>query len=298
MKLSTREYRQLGKHGLGSSDAAAIMGLTERPSAADVYLRFINGRSHEDNVYTRAGRAMEPVILQEYAEQTKKILTIEDVIYIHPKLDFLVTKPDAMTDDTYVEAKLTTHGENYGTAGTDAIPDYVFCQVQHGMEVTGRDYAEIPVIIMTRWAMEFRVYIAARSNIIIPQMLDIEEKFWNHNILGRVPPEPRTLDDAKKLWPISQMKSIEADTEAMDAITELKELKKEIKEAEQRKDILELQVKTKMKDAEALKFSEILLATWRSNTVKRIDVTRLKDERPEIAEEFMKESPERRFLLK
>ncbi|HQT90953.1 MAG TPA: YqaJ viral recombinase family protein [Candidatus Kryptobacter bacterium] len=298
MKLSTREYRMLEKHGLGSSDAAAIMGLTERPSAADVYLRFINGRTNEDNIYMRAGRAMEPVILQEYAEQSKKILTLEDVIYIHPKYDFLVTKPDALTDDSYVEAKLTTHEDNYGAEGTDAVPDYVFCQVQHGMEVTGKDYAEIPVIIWTRWLMEFRLYAVARSNIIIPQMLELEKKFWEHNILGKIPPEPKTLDDARKLWPSSQMKSIEADSETVDAITELKELKQEIKEAERRKDFLELQVKTKMKDAEALRFSEMLLATWKSNAVKRIDVKRLKDEKPEIAEEFTKETEERRFLVK
>ncbi len=298
MKLSYSEYQRIGRHGLGSSDAAAIVGLTERPTAADVWLRFINGRIHEDNIYTRAGRAMEPVILQEYAERSKKILTIEDVIFIHPQYDFLVARPDALAESAYVEAKLTTHGEDYGTEGTDAVPDYVFCQVQHGMEVTGKDYAEIPVIIWTRWAMEFRIYAVAKSNIIVPQMLELEKNFWTRNILGKVPPEPKTLTDAKKLWPSSQMKSIEADTVLMDAVTELKEMRAELKEAEQRKDILELQIKAKMRDAEALKFGERLLATWKSNTVKRIDVTRLKEENPDVAAEFTKETEERRFLIK
>lgn len=298
MKLTTREYRQLGKHGLGSSDAAAIMGLTERPSIADIYLRFINGRSNEDNLYMKAGRAMEPVILEQFQEATGEAITIEDVIYIHRSFDFIVTKPDALSNDTYVEAKLTTHGEAYGEPNSDAVPDYVFCQVQHGMEVTEKDYAAVPVIILDRWGMEFRVYCIAKSGIIVPQMVELERKFWNENVLPRVPPDPHTLEDAKKLWPNSSIVSVQATPEIQDAVTALKEIKVELKELSNRKEFCELQIKKFMKDAEAVRIGNELLATWKSNTVSRINVTRLKADAPDIAKEFTNESTERRFLIK
>lgn len=298
MKLSTTEYRQIGKHGLGSSDAAAIMGLTERPSIADVYLRFINGRSHEDNLYMKAGRAMEPVILEQFQEETGEALTIEDVIYIHRDFDYLVTKPDAMTANGYIEAKLTTHGDDWGEYGSDAVPDYVFCQVQHGMEVTEKDYSLIPVVIMGRWGMEFRLYHVAKSGIIVPQMVEMEKKFWNENVLQRVPPEPRSLEDAKKLWPNSSIATIEATPEISDALTALKEIKAELKELGQRKEFCELEVKKFMKDAEAVRIGNKILATWKSNSVSRIDVTRLRHDLPKIAEDFTNEGTERRFLVK
>lgn len=298
MKLSTREYRQLEKHGLGSSDAAAIMGLTERPSATDVYLRFINGRSHEDNLYMKAGRAMEPVILEQFQEETGEQLTIEDVIYIHRDFDYLVTKPDAMTVNGYIEAKLTTHGEDWGEYGSDAVPDYVFCQVQHGMEVTEKDYSLIPVVIMGRWGMEFRLYHVAKSGIIVPQMVEMEKRFWNTNVLQRIPPDPTTLEDAKKLWPESSAVSVEATVEIQDQLLALKEIKAELKELSTKKEFCEIEVKKFMKDAEALRIGNKIMATWKSNNVARVDVTRLKAELPDVAKDFTKEGTERRFLVK
>ena len=298
MKLTYQEYKKRGKHGIGSSDAAAILGLTEHPTAVDVYLRLLNGRTYEDNMFTRMGRAVEPVILQELMESTKTTLLIEDSIYLHDKYDYLVARPDALSADRYVEAKMTTHAEAWGDDGTDMVPDYVFAQVQHGMEVVGMDYAVIPVFIMTRWAMEFRVYNVAKSKIIVPQMIEAERDFYENHVLTFTPPEARNLKDIGKIFPHSEAKEIAASEEVFDAVKRLAEVKAEIKDLEKQKDLVELEVKTFMKDADTLRYLNKTIATWKSNTVNRIDVTRFRQEMPDIAKEFTKQSEERRFLVK
>lgn len=196
-----------------------------------------------------------------------------------------------------VEAKTTRWQKEWGEPETDQAPlPYVF-QVQHQLAVTGYNEADIAVLI---GGSDFRIYRVQRDEEIIKALIRVESEFWQC-VENRVPPPMRSLKDAATLYPKHTAGlPIEADEAMYKLWVALCNAKMDKKAAELEVARNELLLKDYMKQAEVLMFQGDVLATWRTQSPRRIvDTKKLQLKQPGIYLECLKETkPPRVFLTK
>lgn len=211
--MITTEQRQLRRKYIGSSDAAAVLGVDPYKSAADVWIEK-TGRANdfEGNEHTDRGTLLEPALLEWAGQQLGKHF-VRDVMQVHPS-QLLAANFDGIssTDKFIVEAKTSTNEEGWGVEGTDEIPDRVLVQVHHQFAVAGPEYrlAYVPVLIPTFKCFDFRMYRVDRNEQLAEMIeragVEFMEKYVNADaapsdyrpsleVLKRVRREPNKIID-------------------------------------------------------------------------------------------------------
>lgn len=202
------DYREGGgvsrKDFIGGSEAAAALGLSKRKSALQLYLEK-RGESPPmlDNAWLRWGRILEPVVRQEYAEQTGREVRLTGKALRHAKYPFIAGHPDGGTDDGRLyEGKTARTAEGFGEPGTDQVPQDYLVQVQHYLLITGLSVADLAVLIGN---CDFRIYEIPADKELQAMIMEGEAAFWQR-VEKEIPPEPQwesptALDTLKHLYP-------------------------------------------------------------------------------------------------
>lgn len=301
--MLTLEQLEFRRSGIGGSDAAKIALHSRYGNSVDVYLSKL-GLKKEEPLIDREliksdprywGDVLEPVIASQYEFFTGRKVIIEPRMLRHPKYTWMIANIDRLIvgQNAILECK-TCHEYKYkewGEEGTDYIPDEYLFQVMHYAIVCDATYVDIAVLI---GGNKFKIYTYERDKETEQLLIELEHDFWHNHILKKIPPEPRTYEDANKLWrrALPSSKTLPAELEdhwksylfAGDKIKELKEQ----------------QDYDKAKICGYLQDSEILLnplgmpiATWKAQTTERIDSNRLKKEQPEIYKRYTNSSTTR-----
>lgn len=188
--MNREEWLAERKTGIGSSDAAAILGLSPYKTALDVYLDKISlAPAQDESKRMRMGTLLEPVIAQMYMEATGRIaMKAAEQLSRHPSRPWQLASLDYETADRrIVECKDVEFArDGWGEPGTDEVPDHFLIQVQHQMEVTGRTVADVAALFGKH---DFRVYTVRYSESFARSLTAQEEVFWRR-VLERRPPEP------------------------------------------------------------------------------------------------------------
>ena len=155
----------------------------------------------------------------------------------------------------------------------------------------------IAVIIYGR---EFKYYKLERDEELISSLIQVEQNFWNENVLKRALPEP----DGSKIADcvineyfkdsVAESIPLTGFDEKLDRQQELKVL---IDRMETEKKQIEQELKIYLGEAEMAE-NEKYRVSWKSVSTKRVDEKRLKEEKPEIYEQYQKVIPSRRLLVK
>ena len=175
--------------GLGGSDAAPALGLSPYRSALELFLEKREQRapSSAQLAAFRWGHLLEPVIRQEYANVTGRVVRLPQGTLRHPKHSFLVAHLDGVTDDQRVfEAKTARSADGWGKPGTEEVPHHYLIQVQHYLAVTGFDVADIAVLI---GGSDFRIFEVPADPELQTMIIEGELDFWRMVQTGQ-PPEP------------------------------------------------------------------------------------------------------------
>ncbi len=195
----TIEQRTARKKFIGSSDAAAIMGVDPFRSASDVWIEK-TGRADgfEGNEATDRGNLLEPVIL-DWAQRrlpnfNRGVMRSEG--YLAANFDGITGGPDEIMagDALIVEAK-SSNGHNadeWGEPETDQVPDRVIVQTHHAMYVAGESYriAYVPVLMAVPFkGFEWRMYIVRRNDDLANAVARQGTEFWINHVLADVPPD-------------------------------------------------------------------------------------------------------------
>lgn len=156
------EQLEIRKRYIGSSDAAAVMGLDPYRSAADVWAE---KTGHADgfggNDATDAGTLLEPAILNwahgQLGNMHRDVLIVHDNGLTCANLDGILVGGKAI-----VEAKSTgivgPPDPAYGEPGTDEVPDRVLIQCLHQLaHVPTAQVVWVPVLIGGRGWQMYRV---------------------------------------------------------------------------------------------------------------------------------------------
>lgn len=284
---------------IGSSDAAAILGISPWRTPLDVFLDKIQPPAPVDpsrERYFTRGKRMEPYVLDLMAEETGLVIVRRNQRYKDPRLDFIAAEIDAETADANIEIKTVSpfKSREWGEEQTDAVPVHYVAQAMHGLMVTGRDLCIFGVLI---GGDDFRVYRVERDDETIAAMRAKEIEFWVR-VQRNEPPAPTNVADVLTLFAKDAGVSIEATADILEAYTRLRECKAIVKAHEQEIEVLEETIKLFMKNAATLTCGGKALATWKSQSTNRFNQKAFSEAHPDLFAQFKDASEHRVFRIK
>lgn len=192
--LPREDWLEVRKRGIGGSDAAAAVGLNPYKSQLELWLEK-TGRDAElpkpDPSNTREpvywGTLLEPIVAAAYTQQTGHRVRRVNAILQHAAHPFMLANLDreviGVPDVQILECK--TAGEFGARHWQDGVPEYVQLQVQHQLAVTGKQAADVAVLLCGQ-ALE--VHRIARDDVLIAQLIELEGQFWRYVETDTLPP--------------------------------------------------------------------------------------------------------------
>lgn len=191
---------EIRKHGIGSSEVAAVVGLNPWTSPYDVWLEKTEQMEpFRGNEATEWGKILEPEILKRYEARTGKLLNFPDRTFQHKDRDWQLATPDATipAESTVVEAKDVGFrmAGGWGDEGTDQVPPYYLTQVTWQLSTLDWDLAHVAALIDRKLGL----YVVPRDRELEAILLERVERFWTKHVLADIPPEI-TYTDRTQEW--------------------------------------------------------------------------------------------------
>ena len=189
---------------IGSSDAAAVMGMSPYMSEADLWERKRTSTitESEENDDMRRGHESEPLLLSLYSIETGHgVLWGDGIILRSKKHPFMSATLDGIGIDPsdaepyVIEVKsISRKGDDWTD---DTVPVHYYLQVLHQLSVTGWKKAVLLArFCRTEWGGDSayeRCYHFDRAELEkeISSLEKVEEKFWNECVVGGMRPAVR-----------------------------------------------------------------------------------------------------------
>ena len=178
------EWLAWRKGGIGASDVAALIGMSDFASPMSVWTDKLGlAGPDEDNEVMEYGRRAEPMLTGYFENRTGWTVTgqQERVEWPGNPVHRCTLDGRAMDDGTVlgvVEYKTT------GYEPWTEVPDAYACQVQWQMHCDERDRAWFGVLHGRR----FRTYEVARDDRAIAMLTEVADEFWERHVLAETPP--------------------------------------------------------------------------------------------------------------
>lgn len=233
--MLTEEQHEIRRKGIGSSEIAAVAGLNPWMGELDVWHRKMGVADDQDNINTRRGNHLEPAIRAWYQAETGR--QVEDVgTLVHPEYSIVRATPDGMVPSfpapLEIKAPHFRTADHWGEPGTDEIPEYYMPQVIWEMAVTDCKCAEIAALL----GGDLCIYHVQWDQEMFDLLLERAQAFWHDHIETETPPPPDGSESAKrwlqKRYPIATRDMLQADGEADEWVSRLKEAQHAKKAAE------------------------------------------------------------------
>lgn len=302
IEMSRQEWLQERTKGIGGSDASIILGLNKYKTPFELWLEK-TGQTHVEESQAEAayfGNLLEEVVAKEFEVRSGKKVRRNNFMLQHPEYDFITANIDrkVVGEEALLECK-TASAYLAKDWESEEVPAPYLVQVQHYLGVLGYEKAYIAVLI---GGQKFLWKEIERDEELIQMIFDAEVHFWNHHVLGNVPPALDGSSAAEQFLKERYEKSDPEKTvdlsfsykEKLDDYLELKQQEKQLKELIKQ---TENEIKNELKDAET-GFVKGYEVSWKPVVSNRLDTKRLKKEKPEIYEQFVKQSKSRRFNVK
>src|SRR5262245_11426366 len=193
--MLTPEQRAHRRRGIGSSDIAAIVGVSPHAASIDVYLDKLGLAKERETQETWCGDRAEAFIAELYEERAAMGLSFPNETRGHPQHPWALATPDRWRNDGdgIVEIKLV--GARMLHLWSDGLPAHVEVQVQWQREVCDVERADVAALL---GGTRFEMYHVERDRELGADLLDIGRAFWEEHVLVRVPP-PMSGEDARRL---------------------------------------------------------------------------------------------------
>src|SRR5579883_315487 len=235
LDMSREDWLALRNTGIGSSDAASVVGLNPYKTNFQLFEEKTGLREPEDLSDKEAvhwGTVLEEPIAQEFARRTGRRIRRINAVLRHPQYQFMIANLDReVTAENggkpeILECKTAgfwaAKSEAWGVGGTDQIEERYLIQVMHQLAVTGRDVAHLAVLFS---GQQFQMYRVERDDKLIAALIEKEREFWDQ-VEKRIAPTILDLADARRAFPISQQGEIEANASIFSAYLELRDAKR------------------------------------------------------------------------
>jgi putative phage-type endonuclease len=294
---------------IGGSDAASILGVSRWKSVFQLYQEKIGAFVEEsdpvrDKVLSR-GKRWEPVVVEMLMDELESRGHEVQIIgrnnrYQDPEFPFLACEIDLelCIDGEEVNGEIkTVHpfaAKDWGEEGTDEFPVYYVAQCMHGLMVKPRNRAIVAGLI---GADDLRIHELNRDNELITVIRQKELEFWER-VQTRNAPEAMEPEDVKWLYAKDAGTVAEADDQLALICQHLKDKRKQAKEIKEQMISLATAIQLRMGEAATLLYQNKPLATWKTQSERRLDIDAIEAAHPEIVEAFRKTSEHRVLRLK
>lgn len=309
--MGREEWLEIRKQGIGGSDAAAAIGLNPYKSQLELWMEK-TGRDKEipkpdpndDTTPVFWGTMLEPIVAMQYAKKTgHKVRRINAVLqHPDPELHWMLANLDReVTGNAEVQIlECKTAGINGARLWKDGVPEYVQVQVLHQLAVTGKQAADVAVLIGGQSLEIFRI---ERDEAMIAQLIELEKKFWHYVETDTAPPADGSASAElalRCLFPRDNDEVVDLtdNPELSQAYEELKQIRQEIAEQEQRESGLKQKLQQAMGEASKAVFASGFV-TWRkAKDSMTFNTAALLKDLPHLQQQYQQlRKGSRRFLI-
>ncbi len=178
-------------HVIGSTDAAAILGLSKRATPLSVWRRLTGAtKTDKPSLPGWLGQRIEGVVAELYIAATGNPVRADNLQHLHPIHPFIGCHLDRRVvgdPRTIVELKTRSRMTGWGEDGSSVIPPDIYAQVQQQMLVTAA--REVHVAVLFGLGHDFRVYRIPRDDEFLALLLPKLIQFWEMYVeTGIAPP--------------------------------------------------------------------------------------------------------------
>ena len=305
-RLDRKEWLDVRQGGIGSSDAAAAVGLCPYKSQLELWMEK-TGRTPPEEVRPGQddprywGTLLEPMVAAAYQERTGHKVRKLNAVLQHPTFPYMLANIDreivGVPDVQVLECK--TAGELGARLWKDGVPEYVQLQVQHQLAVTGKAAADVAVLLC---GQQLEIHRIERDDEIIARLVVLETRFWEYVEKDIQPPADGSDSAAKALRQLYRGNDTTADfTDDEDlgqTFDSLAELKEELDAMQDEAESLKQVIQQAMGDASKAVFAHGEVTFKRAKDGTTLDTRRLVAECPDIAAMYAVTRPgARRFVL-
>ena len=305
------DWLDVRKRGIGSSDAAAAVGLNPYLSPLELWmiktgrdagLPKLDPNDEESPAYW--GHILEPIVAAHYTKSTGNRVRKVNAVLQHPDPDksWMLANIDreviGVGDVQILECK--TAGINGARFWKEGVPEYAQLQVHHQLAVTGKDAADVAVLL---GGQHLEIHRIVRDEGLIRNLVRLEREFW-HYVETDTPPPADGSESADRalrcLYPSDSGQTIDlSDDRVLSAtFTDLVALRARIAEAEKEEAKLKQRLQEAMGTASGAIFETGEVRWKKSKESVVLDVAQLLKDQPDLIERYPQTRPgSRRFLL-
>ncbi|TCD20688.1 alkaline phosphatase [Pseudomonas sp. IC_126] len=310
-ELPREEWLEVRKQGIGSSDAAAAVGLNPYKSQLELWLEK-TGRDtglaktdpddEESAMYW--SNVLEPIVAWHYSKRTgNKVRRINAVLqHPDPELSWMLANIDREVigaDDVQI-LECKTAGINGARLWKEGVPEYVQLQVMHQLAVTGKQAADVAVVL---GGQHLEIHRIERDEAMIAHLIELERTFWTYVETDTPPPADGTASAEtalRCLYPEDDGQTLDfRDNPALTAAyVELKALRQIIDKKHAREAQLKQMLQQAMGEATRAEFTNGYVSWRKAKDSIGFDVARLLRDRPHLRDKYSLLKPgARRFLI-
>jgi putative phage-type endonuclease len=296
----------LKRYTVGGSECAAAAGID--PHRSRVWLwGEKTGRpefQRPESEAMRWGKLLQPVVVAELEARGYRTIG-EPYTFADAARPWAKGTPDGQVElgGDWSVLEIKTMGQWAARQNGDAIPLAYAAQCQWYMHLMGCDRALLATLI---GGQKLDLHAIERSQGAIDHLLALAEEFLGYCERDEQPPPPEhdqardsTREAIHLLNPTATEGRVYRLTRAeYDDVKALRDLRKMEDACKHQRTELENRLKAAMGDAEtAISPNDDEAIRWPNVTARRLDQTRVKDERPDVFEAFAAVTTSRRFTL-
>ncbi len=307
--LDRDQWLAVRKGGIGSSDAAAAVGLHPYKSQLQLWMEK-TGRDgglpvvdpNDDQSPMYWGTLLEPIVAAHYTRRTGHRVRRINAVLQHPEHPWMLANIDrdvvGAPDVQILECK--TAGIHGARLWREGVPDYVQLQVMHQLAVTGKQAADVAVLL---GGQELQVFRIERDDTLIAQLITLEQQFWGYVERDQEPPADGSASAElalRCLYPRDSGSTLDlsTDLEMSGVFSDLLAVREVITTQTALEAQLKQRIQQRMGEATRAVF-EIGEVSWkRSKDGTSLDTVQLLKDHPEMAQTYAVTKPgNRRFLV-
>ena len=310
-ELPREEWLEIRKRGIGSSDAAAAVGLNPYKSQLELWLEK-TGRDtglpktdpDDDESPMYWGNVLEPIVAWHYGKRTgNKVRRVNAVLqHPDPKMSWMLANIDREVigaDDVQI-LECKTAGLNGARLWKEGVPEYVQLQVMHQLAVTGKQAADVAVVL---GGQHLEIHRIERDEDMIARLIELERTFWTYVETDTPPPADGTASAGtalRCLYPEDDGQTVDfrGNPGLTAAYIELKALRQFVDKKHAREAQLKQMLQQAMGEATRAEFTNGYVSWRKAKDSIGFDVARLLQDRPHLREKYSLLKPgARRFLI-
>ena len=309
--MDRHEWLLTRRNGIGSSDAAAVLGWSPWVSPWALWIDK-SGLGPPDDESTEAmewGRRLEDAIAEGFTERAGIPTTAPNAIFAHHEHKWMLASPDRLLPEGgLLEVKNVSEwkieewraAEDVGSElrGGEAPAHYI-AQVQHQHAVLGTTWGYLAALL---GGNRLCIVEVPRDEEFIALLTDAEHYFWHEYVLAGKPPpmdgqEPTTDLLVRLFTPSVPESSVELDDDAVQALADYRAAHAAVKAAEAAKVSAGNRLRAALGETEEGTYQGVKVVTWRApKPHKRLDEQALRAAEPAVAAKYERDVvPSRRL---